>query len=113
MEYLFNDELRMETTSCKSESLQNCRERIREAVTNYPYSSDDYMQTINYTEKSGVNNVIKKGITGFRWQQICDTQREAVVPVSLHVFQSSNLLTNAVQESKHLKVHHPPLSPPF
>ncbi|XP_070044706.1 putative Myb family transcription factor At1g14600 isoform X2 [Nicotiana tomentosiformis] len=40
-----------------------------------------------------------------RWQQICDTQREAVVPVSLHVFQSSNLLTNAVQESENFKLY--------
>ncbi|XP_009784028.1 putative Myb family transcription factor At1g14600 isoform X2 [Nicotiana sylvestris] len=99
---------RMETTSCKPESLQNCRERIREAVANYSYSGDDYMQTINYTEKSGVN---KEGITAFRWQQICDTQREAaVLPLchtaspSLDFFQTSNLLTNAVQESKHLKL---------
>ncbi|XP_019258512.1 PREDICTED: putative Myb family transcription factor At1g14600 isoform X2 [Nicotiana attenuata] len=84
------------------------RDRLREAVANYPYSGDDYMQTsINYTKKSGVNNAEKKGITGFRWQQICDTQREAVdhlshtASFSLHFFQTSNA---AFQQSQDFKL---------
>ncbi|XP_059281493.1 putative Myb family transcription factor At1g14600 isoform X3 [Lycium ferocissimum] len=91
---------RMETSNCRSESLQCCcSQRKREAVGNNLYCSDhDYMQTINVNiDKSGVKEMTKdEGDTVlFRWHQTCDIQTKAV--------QTPNFLGNAVQQSENFK----------
>ncbi|XP_059281492.1 putative Myb family transcription factor At1g14600 isoform X2 [Lycium ferocissimum] len=92
---------RMETSNCRSESLQCCcSQRKREAVGNNLYCSDhDYMQTINVNiDKSGVKEMTKdEGDTVlFRWHQTCDIQTKAV--------QTPNFLGNAVQQSENFKL---------